>query len=206
MNPSINSVLFHPAPQWELAVLGIDYLSLSGNWIEIPGSNMRAATNMMLHFYARDYDNQVRVRVRPSDALLYSLDSNPYRLIGIQNMDVGFIEYQSQGEIVTVHQGASTISAITGFEASYGLNTADAGDYSAYDKNYIWWEIFTERPTQGSTQGKVYDSRTNVYPLTSSSSAIPITASTTRLYVRSNFVRVSSTTPTLNSLTLRYST
>lgn len=133
-----------------------------------------------------------------------NLDGDPRRIIGLQNVDIGFIEYQSQAEIVTMHQASTYVNSLTGFEASYTLNTADAGDYSAYDKNYIWWEIFPFAPSQGSSEGKIYDSRTNVYPLTSASSAIPVTTSTTRFYVRTNFVGVSSTTPVLNSLTLNY--
>jgi len=68
----------------------------------------------------------------------------------------------------------------------------------------IWFEIFGSPPTPGSSTGRIYDSRINVYPLTTDSSAVSVTGSPTTLYVRVGFKGVSNTTPVLKNLYIVY--
>jgi len=200
INPAINCVLVHPFPDNILSIEEISFLGPAGQWTPIPGGDANPATRAMIHFSSRDYADQIRLKLGPS-SVLANLALENKQVFGLQSLDVGLLEYQDQAEHVFRLDAGGVITQLKSFDASYLLQTPDAGDYSQFDKDYIWFEIFTDVPVKGSAEGRIYDSRVNEYPLDSN---VSVGGSVSTLYVRVGMLRVANTTPTVSALTLEY--
>jgi hypothetical protein len=186
MNPSINNLYVAPFPDGGPTIESVEYITVLGSWIEL-ATNINSRTR--LHFTPVDYGNQVRFTISPVELLNSEMET--VGVFGVQDIDVGFIEYSSTGYIVIELEHGTTISAITSVTADYSITPSTDESVT----NPFVLEIFED----SGLNTRCYSSTLDGHPFTGS---ISISTSTTSLYAKVTMKKINNTTPVLRSITV----
>lgn len=203
ITPAVNSFVIHPFPYFTSDIFRVTLKQADGTFTLVPGfdssTGITSANNTHFHFSSFDYANAFQVWMKPTTRLTDDKLTEKY-VVGYQNIDLGFLEYASQGSaVIKMRASDASISNLRSFDADFTLSSSN----SAPTSDYIWFEIYQEQ----ELINKVYDSRTNVFPMTEDDVAINVTSAGSpieELWVRVGMAKLFSTTPVLTNLKMTY--
>lgn len=186
INPSINTLYIAPFPDGGPKVTDIKYLTTAGTWVSL-GTNIDHRTR--LHFTPVDYNNQIKFTMTP--VTLLDTESNSIDVFGMQDIEVGFIEYNNSSVTVVKLDSSNTITNITSVALSYTITPTVDEKIS----NPVILELFEDSGLTTSC----YSSITNAHPYTGS---IALATPSTSLYARITLKKINNTTPVVKELTI----
>lgn len=200
MSPAINTLIVHPFPYWGCIAHRASILSAGGAWTDIPGwPAFGKPENTAWYFGSTNYANKFRIKmINQSTVIDEYLEE--VKIVGSSNIDIGFTEFAQEGNAIFAFEAPSTeISYLRSFSADLSINT----EQNVNQHDYIWFEIYKD----ADLNIKVYDSRSNTYPMLTTDSPIDVRIGGTplnKLWVRVTMKRVHSTTPILRDIAISY--
>lgn len=205
-NPRINVIVINPFPENNCEVTALQYNRL-GSWSAVtgfPGGGI--TTKRMIHTEGVDISNQVRLTLRNNSSGLSDLGSNTVYPVGLQILDVGYIDFSSSGyAVVDFSVPGSGASYLTSLAATMSLNVSTGEVVS----DYVRIQVFNSSQADWGSpvDTPVYDSWSDTYPHTTDLSQVDVRdggSPVSNLYVKFTLTKVGDTTPVVRKIKMTY--
>jgi len=194
LRAEVNNISLIPFPHRASKIISVEYKSPSGF---IPVSGPGTTVNpVRYHFAPGAFDNQVRIILEASDI---TIGSDNFGIYGIGHLDVGLSDYASTGTFYSkfTAKGTDTFSSITSFDSNYSLDSTLP--INSVTNPAVTFEI---QKIDGTA---LYNSSTNIFPLTTADPPIAVSGSPTELWLKITLTEpISRVTPIVRDATLTY--
>jgi len=194
-NPSINTIYVAPFPEGGPTISNIRYLTSDGSWTQVPNFTAHSGRRRH-HFTTSAYNNQVEVTVRPG-----TLQSNggQVRIFGLNNIDVGLIEYVSESFFIVRLDAAdgTTITNLTHVELDYSISPTPNEEGISDASRPVVLQVYED---SGLT-ALVYSNLVSAHAFNGS---IALGTPGASLWAKVTMRKINSTTPVVRALTMRY--
>jgi len=196
-----NVITIDPFPVRIVNIDSVHYQPLSGSLTEIPIPDIINTDNshrrpLRMHISPVDFNNQLRIVMSPTKV-------NDGYVYGLSDIDVQYAEYYPNGHFyhdIKIPEAADgyVIDNITSFEAYYSMDSTIA--QTEYGTNPpIQFQLMTN-----SSSTAVYDSTTDVYPLTTSDTAVAGLDGETVIRLKTTMRNTNGATPVLKGFKITY--
>jgi hypothetical protein len=194
LKSEVNNISIVPFPHRASRIISVGYKTAGGF---VPISSQGTGLNpMRYHFAPGQFSDQIRVVLEASD---FVVGSDEFGIWGIGHLDVGLADYASSGTFYSkfTAKGSDTFSTITSFGSNYHIDSKLP--INSVTNPAITFEL---QKTDGTA---LYNSSTNVFPLTTSDPPIAVSGSPTELWLKVTLTEpIDRVTPIVRSATLTY--
>ena len=142
-----------------------------------------------IHFSPVDYNNQIKITMEPVTLINEELED--VNVFGLQDVEVGFIEYNNTGYIVLKLDAADSISKITSVDLDYNITPSV--------NESIDHPVVVEIYEESALTTRCYSSLSDGHPFEGS---ISLSTPSASLYVKVTLDKINNTTPVIKGITV----
>lgn len=189
LKPKINALKLDFFPQYSCVIKKIEYYSIKGTWEEL--SNYESdGKSIYMHFNPYDYDDQVRITIKPISDL--------YPIIGIGNFDLYLINYVNAGSATFKFPELEklTITSLNNLKVDYYIdNYSTANQFSTNNPMKVYLIIDSDS----------YEIPYNVINGTNGLNLNVGTITNKEIKIKFDMTEINMTSPVIRGATLIYS-